>query len=78
MPEMLVSDNGTAFSSAEFKAFTKLNGIQHITSSPYHPQANRLAERAIQNFKQALKKDSSTNLETTLVRFLFRYRITPH
>ena len=78
IPEMIVSDNGTAFTSAEFKCFTKRNGIRHVTSSPYHPATNGLAERAVQTFKQALKKSSTSDVETSLDRFLFRYRITPH
>ena len=37
LPEVLVTDNGTAFISAEFEHFCKCNGILHVTSSPYHP-----------------------------------------
>ena len=78
IPEMLVSNNGAAFTSAEFKTFVKRNGIRHVTSSPYHPSTNGLAERAVQTFKQALKKNATVDMETALDRFLFRYRITPH
>lgn len=37
LPEMLVSDNGTAFTSSQFKHFTSQNGIRHVTSAPYIP-----------------------------------------
>ena len=57
LPEVIVSDNGTAFSSEEFKAFVQKNGIRHLTSAPYHSASNRLAERAVQTLKSALKKD---------------------
>ena len=47
LPEILVMDNGPAFSSLEFATFSKVNGIRHVTSVPYHPASNDLAERAI-------------------------------
>ena len=57
LPEVLVSDNGTVFTSEEFSAFMRRNGIQHLTSALYHPTSNRLAERAVQTLKGALRKD---------------------
>ena len=38
IPEKLVSDNGSVFTSHEF------NGIDHIKTAPYHPSSNGLAE----------------------------------
>jgi transposase InsO family protein len=52
LPEMIVSDNGTVFTSQEFKIFIQRNGIRHVTSALYHPSSNGLAERAVQSFKQ--------------------------
>ena len=78
LPETLVSDNATCFTSSEFKEFVTRNGIRHITSAPYLPATNGLAERAVQTFKSALKKTSVAEIETQLSRFLFRYRNTPH
>lgn len=75
--EMVVSDNGTPFTSSDFQEFMQRNGIRHVTSAPYHPASNGLAERAVQTFKEAMKK-SSGEVETRVARFLFHYRSTPH
>ena len=77
-PEMLVSDNRTAFTREEFRQFLKLNGIRPDTSAPYHPASNGLAERAVQTFKRALKKATPGNSDKHLQQFSFHYRITAH
>ena len=77
IPEMLVTDNGTVFTSEEFNSFTKQNGIRHVTSAPYHPSSNGLAERAVQTFKSFMKKSTSGSIEARVSRFLMQYRITP-
>ncbi|XP_041823137.1 uncharacterized protein K02A2.6-like [Melanotaenia boesemani] len=77
LPQTIVSDNGTCFTSQEFKTFLKQNGIQHKTSAPFHPASNGLAERAVQTFKQGITKTNGDTLETKIARFLFNYRITP-
>ncbi|XP_041379597.1 uncharacterized protein K02A2.6-like [Gigantopelta aegis] len=78
LPEVVVTDNGTAFTSGEFQEFLKKNGIQHLRSAPYHPSSNGLAERGVQILKEGLKKITNGDIETRLARLLYHYRITPH
>nr|XP_023012178.1 uncharacterized protein LOC111502345 [Leptinotarsa decemlineata] len=40
LPDVLVSDNGPPFFSAEFETFLQMNGIKHLFSPPYHAQSN--------------------------------------
>ena len=64
LPKMVVSDNGPSFTSAEFREFTRKNGIRHIKSAPYHPASNGLAERAVQTLKESLKKMTTDSVQT--------------
>ena len=79
VPAQLVSDNGPQFKSEEFQLFLKRNGIKHITSAPYHPASNGLAERCVQSFKSAMKSETEVKpLNIKLAKFLLAYRNTPH
>ena len=78
LPEVVVTDNATTFTSDEFACFMKKNGIRHVRSPPYHPASNGLAERAVQTFKEGMKKCKAGTLNARLSRFLLRYRVTPH
>ena len=77
IPDMIVSDNGSNFTSAEFGDFCKRNGITHITSSPYHPSSNGLAERAVRTVKEGLVKMKEGSIVDRLSRFLLSYRNIP-
>ena len=54
--KVLVSDNGLAFTSQEFKEFIQRNEIRHVFTPPYHPASNGLAECAIKTVKKGLRK----------------------
>ena len=55
--QLKLFDNGSQLVSEEFETFLKMNGIQHLTSAPYHPTTNGLAERFVRTMKEALKND---------------------
>ncbi|XP_046373937.2 uncharacterized protein K02A2.6-like [Haliotis rufescens] len=77
IPEIIVTDNATAFVGEEFATFMSRNGVEHVTTSPHHPAGNGLAERAVQIIKDGLKKTTGDTVATQLHRLLFSYRITP-
>ena len=74
IPETVVTDNGTCFTSGEFQTFMKINYVTHIRTPAYHPSSNGLAERAV----QVVKKMRDGSLDTRLARFLLTHRVTPH
>ncbi|KAI5729011.1 hypothetical protein M8J77_024174 [Diaphorina citri] len=80
LPVTLVSDNGSQFTSKEFEDFLREQGISHLTSAPYHPSSNGLAERGVQSMKQSLRKMSEDGgtLESKIQNFLIQYRRSPH
>ena len=78
LPSVLVTDNAAAFTSEEFAAFLKANGVRHLRSPAYHPSSNGQAESAVKVVKEGLKKYVQGTLEVRLTRVLFKYRTTPH
>ncbi|KAH8355762.1 hypothetical protein KR084_002799 [Drosophila pseudotakahashii] len=79
IPDELVSDNGTAFTSDEFRKFMSKNIIRHIRSAPFYPATNGQAERMVQSTKGFLKKmERDTDINLALARYLFSQHCTPH
>ena len=52
---MVITDNGTGFVSSDFEQFLMSNRVKHTMSSPYHPDSNGFAERAVQIVKKGLQ-----------------------
>lgn len=77
LPEVLVSDNGPCFTSAEFSLFIQRYGIRHKFSPPYHPATNGQAERFVRSFKEGMKKESGA-MQVRLDKWLLAYRNAPH
>ncbi|XP_049518976.1 uncharacterized protein K02A2.6-like [Dermacentor silvarum] len=77
LPHTVVSDNGPQFNSSVTERFFKDNHVCHVTSAPYYPQSNGLAERAVRTIKEGIKKNKDGSLLNRISKFLLRYRATP-
>ena len=71
IPEVLISDHGPQYAAREFEEFAKSYDFVHKTSSPYHPQGNGEAERAVKTVKKLLKGSKDPLLA------MLSYRTTP-
>lgn len=79
VPKTLVTDNRTQFTSREFKDFCSSLSTDHVTTSIYHPRSNGQAERFVDTFKRALRKNQGMDIdERRIQKFLALYRITPN
>ncbi|XP_063547273.1 uncharacterized protein K02A2.6-like [Cydia strobilella] len=75
IPSELVTDNGPAYSSCEFKKFLLDWEIEHVTSSPRYAQSNGKSERTVQTIKTMIKKCQDSGEDFYLS--LLNYRSTP-
>ena len=55
-PQLLMSDQGTGFTSKVIQAMCSLLGIEKIRTTPYHPQSNGSAERVHQTLWRMIGK----------------------
>ncbi|XP_055911879.1 uncharacterized protein K02A2.6-like [Eupeodes corollae] len=78
IPDVIVSDNGSAFTSYDFKTFCENNLIKHIFSAPFHPSTNGQVERMVRTTKEYLKKVPNGDIRLRLARFLLDQHVTPH
>ena len=72
---VIVSDGGPQYTSAEFKDFMKQWQIEHRVSSPRNPQSNGMAERCVQTMKASLIKTMEEGEDVDLA--LLTYKTTP-
>ena len=66
IPKSVRSDNGPQFSAMEYSKFAEEWGFAHVTSSPYHPQSNGLAEKLVQIIKRMLNKSKRDRQDSYL------------
>ena len=55
-PVVIRSDNGTYYASREFHNFLIFYQVNHITSSPMHPQSNGFAEALVGISRKLMEK----------------------
>ena len=75
IPDVLITDNGTQFTSSVFSAFVKEWQFEHRTSSPRYPQSNGRAENAVKTCKSLMKKAKADGQDPLLA--LLDWRNTP-
>ena len=75
LPDVLVSDNGPQFASAEFAVFVKQKGITHVTSSPHYAQSNGKAGNAAKTLKLLFAKAKQSGESEYMA--LLDWRSTP-
>ncbi|KAF2891909.1 hypothetical protein ILUMI_14264 [Ignelater luminosus] len=84
LPEFVVTNNGTQFTSAVFTDFLSKNGIRFMTSPVCHPASNGQAENLVKSFKNNLLEcvrdnfNRCASFNTLINRFLFSYRNANH
>ena len=78
LPNSIVSDNATSFTSDQFASFLNDNLIAHTTSPPYCPFSNGQGEAAVKVVKNLLKKNTAGSIKIRLANVLLHYRNTPH
>ena len=70
IPEVLFSDGGPCFASAEFQSFSNDWGFKHVMSSPHYPQSNGFIERAIQTVKLIMKRSIKSGVDPELAYYV--------
>ena len=80
IPEEILTDQGTNFTSALLGELYRLMGIKVLRTSPYHPQVDELVERFNQTLKAMLRKvlkGEKRDWDRMLPYVLFAYREVP-
>uniref|UniRef100_A0A3B3HU39 Gypsy retrotransposon integrase-like protein 1 n=1 Tax=Oryzias latipes TaxID=8090 RepID=A0A3B3HU39_ORYLA len=80
IPDEILTDQGTNFTSRLMQLFYKHLGISGIRTTPYHPQMDGLVERFNQTLKKMLQKfvdDTGKDWDRWLPFLLFAYREVP-
>lgn len=80
-PKMILTDQGTCFTSELFRQLTEILKIKNLFSTPYHPQTNGALERSHATLKEYLKSfvnDNQDDWHCYLTTAILSYNTTPH
>ena len=58
IPEHVISDNGSQFTSQEYQLFAVLYGFKMTISSPHYPRGHGFVKQQVQTIKKLLTKAS--------------------
>ena len=80
LPKVLLTDQGSVFTSRLTRAMCQQFGIAKIQTTPYHPQSDGALERFHASLKGMLKRSGGDlkDWDLSLKYHLFAYRSTPH
>ena len=78
-PTALTSDNGSQFTGKIFQKWLRHHGINHVRSSPYHPQGNGVVERPHRTLNSMVAKliEKKGNWAAVTPLTLYFIRSTP-
>jgi len=79
-PKTIASANGQQLTAETFKEFCLQHGINHLTTAPFHPASNGLAEHFVQTFKTSVGKNikDGYSVKIAVTKYLSSYRFTPN
>src|SRR5256714_1830050 len=80
-PEIIQTDRGTHFNNQLLEKLLEKFKIEHLMSTPYHPQTNGLVKRFNRTLIEALSRAAAQHLDKWdkyVAPMLFSYRISKH
>lgn len=76
-PTRITTDQGRQFTSLLFQELNHRLGVDHLQTSPYHPQANGLVERFHRSLKTSIRCHQNENWVDALPTILLALRTQP-
>ena len=72
VPATVYSDNGSQYSSSEYRRFSEQWEFNLTTSSPHFPQSNGFIERQIQTVKRTMQKAGAAKIDMAMAMLILR------